>query len=547
GLNQGFDLYDDNYGKGPARLNFSMQERSAAAVLEAGSQWWRANEGKKRFMWVHLYDPHAPYRPPEPFAAEYGRDRYRGEVAYVDHALAGMVGPLLTPDTLIIVTSDHGEGLGEHSEATHGLFAYEPTLKVPLLVAGAGVPQRREPQYVRHIDIAPTILSVAGTPPPAALPGKSLLESIGSRDTYFESLSASLNRGWAPLTGVITRGQKYIDLPIPELYDLSSDPEEKTNRRAEKRREVEAARRLLASLTAGTTTSQRTMDAEEIARLRSLGYVSGNAKQKTTYTEADDPKNLIDVNTKMNQIVESYENGDLQGALLIARQVVADHPEMDAGRELLAFVLQEAGDVSGAVEQLRAVLAQGRGSDDLKAQIALLLCELGRSKEAVQLLSGIADSGNPDVINAYGVALADSARPAEAVRQFERLLARDPNNAPALQNLGVVMLRQNDVTRARHYLTRAVELNPRLPLAWNTLGVVHARTDDFAGAMAAWKRAIAVDPRQFDTLFNLGMVAARVGQKEEAARALQRFIATAPPRQYAPDIATAQRVLASVQ
>src|SRR6266498_1227603 len=183
GLNQGFDTYDDNYGKGAATLDFTIQERPATAVLDAAAKWWRDNAGHKRFLWIHLYDPHAPYRPPEPFATQYSADPYLGEIAAVDDALAKQIGPMLASNPLLIVTADHGEARGDHGEQTHGLFAYEATLKVPLIVHEPGpVPHRVENGYVRHIDIVPTILERAAVAKPAALLGLSLLKSGGARD-----------------------------------------------------------------------------------------------------------------------------------------------------------------------------------------------------------------------------------------------------------------------------------------------------------------------------------------------------------------------------
>ena len=152
-----------------------------------------------------------------------------------------------------------------------------------------------------------------------------------------------------------------------------------------------------------------------------------------------------------------------------------------------------------------------------------------------------------DVLNAYGVALADAGKPADAIHQFERVLATDPNNAPALQNLGIVALRGDDVNRARDYLTRALELNPCLPLALNTLGVVHARTGDLSGAVDLWRRAVALDPRQYDALFNIAAVESRAGHREEARQALTRFVRTAPPERYSRDIAAARQALSQLR
>jgi Tfp pilus assembly protein PilF len=170
-------------------------------------------------------------------------------------------------------------------------------------------------------------------------------------------------------------------------------------------------------------------------------------------------------------------------------------------------------------------------------QLALLYSETGRPRVAIDLLAPRVSTDDADILNAYGVALADAGRPADAVAQFERVLSIDPNNAPAWQNLGIVALRNNDLASAQTDLTRALELNPRLPLALNTLGVLYARSNDGARAVESWKRAVDLDPRQYDALFNIGIVETHAGHIDEARAALTRFVNTAPSARYASDIA----------
>ena len=546
GLKQGFDLYDDNYGKGRAALDFKIQERPATAVLEPAAAWWRSKEGRKRFLWVHLYDPHAPYAPPEPFAGAYRDNRYLGEIAAADAALGHHLAPLIGDGTTVIVTSDHGEALGEHGESTHGLFAYEATLKVPLVVVAPGVAPRREAEFARHIDIVPTVLERAEVAIPPELPGQSLLRPLERRDTYFESLSASLNRGWAPLTGIIQGGAKYIDLPVPELYDLAADPREQTNLLDQRRREVAAARRTLAAMNLPPP-ARRTISADEAAQLRSLGYVAGTAA-RSSITIEDDPKNLVEVDRKMHEVIDRYQRNDLPAAVRLAREIVSERPRMAAGRELLAFTLQQSERVPEAMDVLAQLIADGDASEAAKVQFALLLTESGKPSDAVAIFAPTAaGTNNPDVLNGYGIALADQGRVPEAVAQFRRVLAIDPRNAPALQNLGIVALRGNDVSAAQDYLGRALALNPRLPLALNTLGVVHARQNDLDRAVDAWQKAVALDPRQYDALYNIGLVQARAGRREEARRALEQFASTAPSTRYRNEIATARRALAALR
>jgi arylsulfatase A-like enzyme/Flp pilus assembly protein TadD len=548
GLNAGFDVYDDNYGKGVGALDFQIQERPAAAVCDAAMRWWDANQGKKRFLWIHVYDPHAPYRPPEPFATEYASDLYLGEIAYVDDTLGKALSPALAanPNTLLIVTADHGEARGEHGELTHGLFAYEGTLKVPLLVRAPGTPHHRvENGYARHIDVVPTILEQAAVTKPAGLLG-SPLDGRADRDSYFESLSSTLNRGWAPLTGIIHRNDKYIDLPLAELYDLPHDPAEKNNQRAERRRDVAAARKLLAAMQPEIQAAKGKVSADEEQSFLGLGYISGSAAVKKSYTTADDPKNLIALDNKMHLIIEAYETHDLDRALKLAKEVVAERPDMSAGRELLAFVQQQRENVGDAIASLKAAATTGQETESIRVQLGLLLTEQGKVDEAVKVLAPLAKGTNPDALNAYGIALADQGKFDEAAAQFQRVLQLDQNNAPAYQNLGIVAARRDDLPGAMTQLTHALSLNPRLPLALNTLGVVYARQNDFAHAVQSWNKAVDIDPRQYDALYNIGLVEGRAGHISEARAALKRFVETAPKERYAADIATARQALASL-
>jgi tetratricopeptide (TPR) repeat protein len=291
----------------------------------------------------------------------------------------------------------------------------------------------------------------------------------------------------------------------------------------------------------------RTTGSGEAASLRSLGYLAGSANNPTP-TIADDPKNLVAVDAKFHDVVEAFQRGHTADAVRQARELVAEQPRMAAGRELLAFVLQEDERVDEAVDVLARLAAEGKASESAKVQLGLLLTETGKSAQAVTILAPIVTSApNADNLNGYGIALADQGRFNDAIQQFRHALELDANNAPALQNLGIVALRMNDLNAAQENLSRALALNPRLPLALNTLGVVYARRNEDARAIDAWQRAAALDPKQYDALFNTGLVAGRNGRVAEARQALNQFVRTAPARRYAADIATAKRALAALE
>lgn len=547
GLNAGFGVYDDKYREASNPLDFVVQERPAEDTLAAARSWYESAEGKK-FLWVHLYDPHAPYDPPAPFREQYRGAPYLGEIAYVDEQLSRFLGPILEkrPDTVVIITADHGEALGDHGEQTHGLFAYESTLKVPLLIVDPERPPKRESTSARHVDLVPTILHRAGAKIPADLPGHDLFGGAPAADSYFESLSASLNRGWAPLVGLIHEGKKYIDLPLPELYDLARDPAETDNLAATDRRNLFALRNRLAEGAPNIEATRGNVDASQKAVLMSLGYISGTAEKKE-YTAADDPKNLIGVDNELHDAVALYQTGQLAKAIETLRAILKESPNVKVAQEMLAFMLQQDENPQAAIEMLSQAVRSGAANDAMKVRLGMLFSANGRADEALEILRPFANTRDPNILNAYGIALADSGDLRGATDTFQRVLSVDTTNATAYQNLGVVALRAGDVNAARANLGKALALNDRMPTALNLMGVIEAKSGHADLAIGWWSRAVRADPRMYDALYNLAIVASRAGRNDVARDALQRFIATAPPQRYADDITTARALLAQLQ
>ena len=548
GLSRGFDVYDDRYPRGKPGLDFEMPERPAPEVISAARRWWEQSAGHPRFLWVHLYDCHAPYRPPPPFSEKYRDQPYLGEVAGVDSALLPLLEPFLSGQTasaLIVMTSDHGEALGDHGEETHGLFVYEATLKVPLIVWFPGVlAPGRTRSLACHVDIAPTILQAAGIEKPAAWTGVSLFSSrSGTRTAYFEAYSAAYNRGWAPLRGLVGERFKWIDLPVPELYDLRSDPAEGRNLLPVER---DLAAKLARQMPPDSLLSSRRRESpasEEVSRLRSLGYLSGDTAIKSRYTAKDDPKNLISIDRRLHDCVDRYQRGDLAGSIAVAREVVREQPAMSVGYENLGFLLRRRGATSEALDVYRKAVESRIATENLETQYALALCEAGRATRAVTLLSPLADSRNPETLNALGIAYSDAGHGREAAETFQRVLALDPRNVEAYENLGIVGLRAEDLARARDFFGQALAIDERLPRAWNGLGVVHARLGEDREAMRCWSRALTLDPSLYDALLNLGLTANKNGLRRDARQALERFVENAPRSQYGLDIEKARQLL----
>jgi arylsulfatase A-like enzyme/tetratricopeptide (TPR) repeat protein len=549
GLDRGFDVYDDNLGDPEARTAFLMPERAGARTVALAEKWRRAQGSARTFTWVHLYEPHFPYAPPEPFASRYARSPYHGEVAYTDSLLGPLLAPLLAAGrdgrTLVVLTADHGEGLGEHGEKTHGIFAYDTTLHVPLILYAPRLfSPRVVAERVRHVDILPTVLDALGLAVPEGLPGKSLLPLATGRGgtappSYFEALSSSLNRGWAPLTGLAVGRFKLIDLPIPELYDLEADPHEMRNLAATETVRLEEMRgRLARARTADRGIRRSDESAETRERLRSLGYASTTTAARTTYTDADDPKRLIELDAALQDVVSLYHAGDAVAALARVKDVLARRPEMPLALQHLAFLQRETGDLPGAVATLRRSLALGPEDTETAVLLGAYLNESDRAREAAAVLAVYAERKDPDldILMARGSALAQIGRSAEAIATFERALAVDPTSAVAKANLGTVYLAIRDYPRGRALMEEALALDPDVSRAHNALGVIAAETGHPEEAITHWKRAVELNPREWDTLFNLGKLLRQQGREEEARPYLERFVQQAPPRQYGDDI-----------
>lgn len=555
GLDRGFDVYDDHYPKGSDEEEFVIAERRGDEVVRLALAWWRAQKGKPRFLWVHLYDPHASYDPPEPFASRFKDNLYLGEVAAADSFLEPLLGPFLDgreKPALVVVTGDHGESLGEHGERTHGLFAYEATLKVPLVLWGRGVVPGRDSRWARHVDIFPTVLQAAGitaAPSPGLRrPGRSLLAPAVATDSdsYFESLSTALNRGWAPLRGLLRGGKKFISLPLPEVYDLPQDPHEKNNRFDDER---SVARGVFAALPKESAWPPRREDLrpEDEARLRSLGYLSGSAAAQDGYGPDDDPKRLVGLDNKVHQVIDFYMRGRVDEAINLARELVQARPAMSLGHSLLAQSLLQAGRTDQALEVMLKARKLGATTPSMLRQLGLTLSEVGRSGEAVEILRPLTEAGDPQSLNAYALALSEAGRQKEASDVLQRVLKMDPDNPKSFQQLGLVELRLRHWELARDRSQRALELNRKLPLAWNDLGVALYQLGKKDQALDAWQQAVDLKPDLWDALWNLGTKAAERGRADQARKALERFAAGAPPERYAPDIEKARAYLKQVR
>jgi Flp pilus assembly protein TadD len=381
GLDRGFDHYDDALGKAPG-VSYDFAERRGAEVVAAANGWLAAHPGRV-FVWVHLFDPHAPYDPPAAFRSD---DPYRGEVAAADAAFGTLLAAWdARPEpSLVVATADHGEAFGEHGEESHSLFVYDTTLRVPLIVRGPGWPVgRRVAATVGLADLGSTLLAAMGDGP--TLPGNPLQPQPGetaSRPLYAETLAPRLDFGWSDLRAWRSGRYKYVRAPRPELYDVEADPAESRDLAADRpdlltRMSGELEQFLTAT---GEAEARRAPDAEAAERLRALGYAQGPGARGS----GADPKDMVEVARLIARATGPFP--DHAAAAAAYREIARRDPSNPLVNLRLADALLRSGRPDDAVPYYKKVVAAGPRTADAFVGLASAHAERGRLDEARRVL-----------------------------------------------------------------------------------------------------------------------------------------------------------------
>lgn len=512
GIAQGFDFYEDNVAPKGSPKN-SIGERSAAAVAALAENWlsWQKPGW---FFWMHVFDPHYPYEPPEPFLSQYPGKPYNGEVAYVDSVLGEFFKYLEEnghlEQTLIVLTSDHGESLGDHGEKTHGMLAYNSTLWVPLIVSFPGLKPARIEQRAAHIDIFPTVCDFLGLEKPGGLQGVSLVpamkkKKIPPRQIYFESLEPYYNFGWAPLRGFLSGKQKFLDCPIPELYNLEVDFAETVN--LVENNPLGALRNQLGQLLKTLSHpdaegAEKRYDQETREMLRSLGYAGRSGfEKKTKFGPQDDIKRLLPIYNKVHS----------------------------------AYILKDSGETDKGITELRKIVAAGAKIYQAYLYLAQLLREKGLHQDSLQVLGeGIRRfPANYEILRLYSRYLLDAGRSAEVVELVRARSFFQMEQDPRIWYfLGQAQSNLKDYPAAVEAFQRAVEADPEFAQAYLELGQAYLSLSEqeeeeeapYKKSIAALKRALKIDPGLTAAYRTLGMAYFHSGDMDEAILNLEAFL-----------------------
>jgi arylsulfatase A-like enzyme/Tfp pilus assembly protein PilF len=555
GFGRGFDRYDDDFPKTQSADLLNTLQKPGAESLRAAVAWLENERATSHiFLWLHLYEPHDPYEPPEPYASRY-RDRlYDGEVAYTDTLVGQLDDALerlgLKSQTLLAVASDHGEGLGDHQETLHGFFVYQTTLAVPLILRGPGiVGGGRIDANVGLVDLLPTALDLLGVALPRGFQpsGNSLAAVLrgGTGPTpdspqYAESLVPLLHFGWSDLR-VLRRGSwKYVLAPKPELYDLASDPHEQRNLAEEQQAQAAALRATLTKLLEeerrnamkSTGTAARTLPAETRERLGALGYVSGDAS--TPATSGADPKDKIlefrHANDVMRSGILALNRREYAAAARAFEDLLASGIESFEGHLYLARSLvglkrfdraaahfEQAARRATLLEEAWTGWAEARLATD-GPQSALAIVREGRKH----------NPHSPQLAVLDGDLCLRLRRPEEAAAAFEAALPLLPKDASIRQRLGELQRDLGHVDAALASLRDAVAVDPTSAPAWNALGMTLGGNGHLDEAADAFRAAIARDGTDHRYFFNLGLALVRQGRGREARPYFEKTLQLAP-------------------
>ena len=553
GLNQGFDTYFDKFDLSRfERISLGEVQRPANEVMDEALSWIDRNKDGKFFAWIHLYDPHTPYEPPEPFKSEYAQNPYLGEIAFTDSQLARLSEYIdrqaLRDRLFLVLAADHGESLGEHFESTHGFFIYQGALHVPLIVVTPFKPLQGvvSKETVGLVDVMPTVCEMAGLPVPAEVQGRSLVSSLFTpgaaatdRLAYSETFYPRYHYGWSDLRSVQDGRFKLILAPVPELYDLASDPREEKNLVDLEKKVFEDLSTRAEALMAeagrnGLEVDLQKVDEETREKLAALGYVgSFTDSAKLQGRKLADPKDKIVIFNELSRAREDGLSGDADKAIKTIRAIIAEDPTIGDAHFGLGNVLYKARRFPEALEAFAKALELK--PDDSFAAINVANCyqAMGRYDEGEKFVldhiaRGFADS---QLYFLLGNIKVHAGQPDKAIPYFEKCLEGNPRSASAQNALGAVYLNRGasgDDARAEEHLAAAAAINPTLmSLRYNT-AQLREKQGRLAEAADLYLQEIGDSPQSYKALFNLSRVYRQMGREDEELETLRKTIAAEP-------------------
>jgi choline-sulfatase len=555
GINQGFDTYFDKFDLSESRaISMAAIQRPGNEVVDQALPWIEQARDSPFFAWIHLYDAHSPYRPPEPFATRYKGHPYNGEIAFADSQVARVIAKLealhLYERTVVMVMGDHGESLGDHGEAQHGFFIYNSTMHVPFVIRTpfARAHHRVVSDPVRSVDVMPTALDLLGIAPPAGISGVSLAPlMVGAARTmdleaYSEAMYPLHHYGWSDLRSLRAGRYKVVDAPRPELYDLDRDPQEATNLYGDRRQLADRLITQLRSLEQRFNKTEASLPAADVdpearQRLAALGYVgSFVATASDPRSGRADPKDKIGLFNKLGEATELAKERGADGAAPFERiigllnEIVRTDPEVIDAWFSMGMQYMTHGEPEKAVEYFKRTLALKPDYDLAVFNLAQAYRHMGNDEAA---LAGFEhyltlDPKDPFVHYQMGEIWLDRGDTPRAEQLFRRALELDPQVAAAKNALGVIALQKGDPATAERLIREAIAVKPTLRLAHFNLALLAEQRGDLRTAEREYFEELKGHPDSFKAAFNMSRIYEQVGDRDGQIGALKQSIESNP-------------------
>jgi choline-sulfatase len=543
GLNQGFDVYSDKFDLSKYKVvNLGTVQKKGDEVMDLALAWLEGVKSRKFFAWVHLYDPHAPYEPPEPFLSRYPGQPYVGEIAYTDHVVGRLVawlkGAGVWERTLVVLLADHGESLGEHGEKAHTFFVYDATQHVPLIVRTPWGDHGRNRSQVSTVDVMPTVLDLVGLPPQPAIDGRSLARLVlhpaaGTPEVaYSETYFPRFHYGWQHLRALRDGRWKYIEAPTPELYDLQQDPGETKNVRvsfAQKAEDLRARLDGLAGSGVQAAPDEASLDPETTQRLAALGYVGGGPKVDPAAV-LPDPKDKIGLFERMGAARALARKDDREGAVAAIRAVIAEDAGIIDAHTALAGWLRELKRPDEAIAEYRRTLEIDPRNEVALASLAEVYRAQGKPEAAIEGYRTVLkiEPRQPHMWYQLATLYLDLGREADARTTFEEALKHNPKMGAAYNSLAALAFERGDLDEAERLVRRGLELEDDLRSSHFNLARIlesRGRSDE---AEALYRDELALYADNGRARFNLAQLARQRGDRATFLAELRESTEKAP-------------------
>ena len=555
GLKQGFQHYDDHFDlKKYKHIDLGAVQRPGNEVIDAALDWLDEQKSTPFFAWIHLYDPHTPYEPPEPYLSEYGprglAGLYDGEIAFMDEQIGRCLSWLenngLDESTILILVGDHGEGLGSHGEGTHGYFIYDYAIHVPLIIVTpfevlGGV---RVSSQVRVVDIFPTLMEIAAVTPPAETHGRSLLPLMFQPQkeedgfAYAESMSPNLQFGWSSLHSLRTTQYKYIDTPKAELFDLTRDPGEQTNLLQQypdiAREMKDTLDRLMEETSRGAPTPQAAnLDKETIEKLSALGYIGAPVATKKASGEAGplaDPKDKFPVFQAITAAGAMVLEQKYSEAVVKLESALQEEPMIPQALLVLSACYVELGRTEEAKAKLDLLLKENPENIPALISMANILLEERKDEDVIALCKQALslDERNSQAQMLIGEIYLGQLKYSEALPYLEKGVDIQPKVTRSRLTLGACLLGFKQYDRAEKELKQVVQEAPKYPLALFNLGLLYEETGRLEEARAAYTEEVANYPGEFKARFNLGKLLFKLGDRPGSLAQMREVVKITP-------------------